>query len=106
MVDYKVIEDKFFRYRLVFPIKKDENKPFSLDNIEWFNFLTGGSWGNIIMVVLIVLTMVGLVLAYKHDTAALIECCNSACHALKAQADGFIPSNINLSKTLNFSNVR
>lgn len=79
MVDYKVIEDKLFRYRLIFPVKKDENKSFWAEgNIEWFNFLTGGSWGNLIMVAIIAATMVALVLIYRNDVAGLVECCNRA----------------------------
>ena len=91
MKDCKVIEDKLFRYRLIFPIKNDDG------SINWFNLFTGGSWGNIMMVTLIVLLCVGLVLAYKHDTAVLIECCNSACHSLKAQADGILPLDFNVT---------
>ena len=97
MVDYKVIEDKLFRYRLIFPIKKDTDKPFTLDNINWFNFLTGGSWGNILMVVIIVLVMVGLVLAYKHDIALLSECCNTACKNLVSTVPQTHLEGLNLS---------
>jgi len=67
-----VVRDKLFRYRIIYPNKNEDG------TWNWFNFLTGGSWGNIIMVFIIVCVMVGLVLAYKHDVHALVECCNSA----------------------------
>jgi len=72
----KVIKDKLFRYRLIFPIKKEDGK------VNWFNLLTGGSWGNLIVVILIVMLCVSLVLAYRHDVATLTECCNTACKNL------------------------
>jgi len=64
-----VVKSKFFGYRLVYPIKNKDG------STNWFNLLTGGSWWNIIKVVGVVILMVVLVVSYKHDTAALIECC-------------------------------
>ena len=87
--NYKIVEDKWFRYRLIFPIKNSDG------SMNWFNFLTGGSWGNLAVVIAIVLLMVGLVLAYKHDVATLVECCNSACKSLiqTTPEPNFIPLN-------------
>ncbi len=83
MVDYKVVEDKLFRYRLVFPIRNQDG------SLNWFNLLTGGSWGNLIIVFAIVLFMVGLVFAYKHDIALLVECCNNYKESLQTTIVNF-----------------
>jgi len=72
-------KSKWFRYRLIFPNKNSDG------TINWFNLLTGGSWGNVIGVAVIVLVMIGLVLAYKHDVAALVECCNKCTNLLNIQ---------------------
>lgn len=71
--------DKLFRWRLVFPNKNTDG------TINWFNLITGGSWGNIIGVFIIVCVMIGLVLAYKHDVAALVECCNRVTETIPFQ---------------------
>lgn len=64
------------RYRLIYKWKNQDG------SINWFNFLTGGSWANLIKVILVVAFLVLLVVFYKHDTAVLLECCNNACKAI------------------------
>ena len=93
--DVHVVKSKFFRYRLVYPIKDENGK------INWFNLLTGGSWGNLIMVIIICSFLVGLVLAYRADVMHLVECCNSACQNLfknlpATNAGGYHIPNISL----------
>jgi len=64
------------RYRLVYHWKNPDG------SINWFNFLTGGSYYNLIGVLLVVSFLVLLVMLYKHDTAILVECCNACQNSL------------------------
>jgi hypothetical protein len=54
--------------RLVYPIKKDISKGYSSDNINWKNFLLGGSWSYAIKVAIVMTIIILSLLAYKHDT--------------------------------------
>ena len=67
-----VVKDSIFKYRIVHRIKNKDG------TTNWFNMLTGGSWGNLFFVLGLVLFAFVLVYSYKHDMAALVECCNSA----------------------------
>lgn len=60
-------KDKLFRYRLIYPIKNSDG------SWNWFNILTGGSWGNLIATSLVIAAILFSVWAYKHDTDALIQ---------------------------------
>ena len=73
-IDYGVFlkKDKFFRYRLIYPLKYPNGK------MNWFNFWTGGSWGNLAMVTIICLLVIGSVLAYRHDIKACADSLNYA----------------------------
>lgn len=66
--NYFIKEDSFFGARIVYPIKKDLDKPYSLENINWFNFLVGGSWGKFISTMLVIILVLFSIWAYKHDT--------------------------------------
>ena len=44
-------------YRIVYPIKKDLEKGYSLDNIHWKNLLIGGSWSNLISTSIIIILL-------------------------------------------------
>jgi len=46
-------------WRVVHPIKKDLDKPLSLQNVSWFNFLTGG-WNNLLILFIMVITIVSV----------------------------------------------
>lgn len=68
-------KNKFDRYRIVYPWKVG-------GKINWFNFLTGGSWARLITVIVVTTVLVGSVFLYKHDINSLVECCNNY-YALK-----------------------
>lgn len=65
--------------RVVHPILKNVRQPFSLTNINWKNFLLGGNWWNLIMVVLILF----VVWSYHHDTADCRELIDNPCDYIK-----------------------
>jgi len=50
-----------FGYRLVYPVKNEDG------TINLFNLLTGGSWGNLIKILLIIAFILILSLSYYHD---------------------------------------
>ena len=58
-------------YRLVYP-------PMNPDgSYNWFNLLTGGSWGNLIKTLLL-FTLIGVSCwTYYHDVTQAIEICNN-----------------------------
>ena len=51
-------------------------KPFknSDGTINWFNVLTGGSWGNLIMVGIVILILIGLLNEYSSNLNLLLDC--------------------------------
>jgi len=53
-------------WRRIYPIKKDMGKPFGFGNINWFNMIAAGSWGNLFFI-LFVLAMV-LISSYGYYT--------------------------------------
>jgi len=60
-----------FGYRVVYPIRDKDG------NFNWFNFLTGGSWGNLIKIGIIVGIILLLIYSYLSDLSScrhLIEC--------------------------------
>lgn len=67
----KVIKSKLSRWRVIFPIKNPDG------SINYFNLLTGGSWGKILEVVIVVAIMLILILLYRHDTQFLVDKINS-----------------------------
>jgi len=74
MRDMKVDDGVYIRkgkwgYRLIYPYKNEDG------SINWFNTLTGGSWGNLIKVGVVVALILASVWAYKHDMNTLIEQC-------------------------------
>lgn len=64
-------------YRVIYPIKKDMDKPFGLDNIDWKgkwkNIWLGGSWRKFFQTLFVILIILASVLAYRHDTAACFK---------------------------------
>lgn len=65
-------------YKRVFPIKKDLNKPFSLDNIHW-KHLTIRDWNNLIFLVIFVSLMLFGTWVYKHDLAVCVDIIENPC---------------------------
>jgi len=86
--DYKVVEDPILKYRLVFPIKNRDG------SINWFNLLTGGSWGRLIITLLICAALVASVFIYKHDVSSLVECCNKYYECTRGLVDTGINSQL------------
>lgn len=68
----QVVKTKWSGYRIIFPIKNKDG------SINWFNLFTGGSWGNLIFITIIVLLICGSVWAYQHDIRACIDTLNYA----------------------------
>jgi len=87
---------------ILHPIKKDLNKPFSLSNCDWKNFLVGGNWMNLFWV-LIFLGVVFLgVYGYYHDVGVCMQIqkdpwsyCQNVSGVLRPTGDK--PYNLNLS---------
>lgn len=51
-------------------------KPWRNENgsINWFNFLTGGSWLNLILTIGVVLIILGLMWEYNNNIQTLLDC--------------------------------
>lgn len=56
-------------FRVVHPIKNIDG------SLNWVNLLTGGGWGNLIKMILIIAIILFICWAYKHDVKTLTECC-------------------------------
>ena len=69
----KLVRSKFSGYRIVYPYKNIDG------SINWFNFLTGGSWSNLLKVCFIVGLILGSVAAYKHDIGSCQEIMEDPC---------------------------
>lgn len=70
-------------WRVVKPIQKDPSKPFSFkNNINWKHFLIG-DWGRLITFVVIILIVLFVVWAYRHDMNACAEKYAGECMAAK-----------------------
>ncbi len=69
----ETLEKKGSEWRVIYPIKKDINKPFGKGNINWFNFLTGGSIKRLIQLAIILILLVFLMWSYNHDIAECRE---------------------------------
>ena len=61
-----------FGYRIVHPIKNEDG------STNWFNLITGGSWGNVFKIMAIIFLLLFICWAYKNDVQSLVECCNNA----------------------------
>jgi hypothetical protein len=55
-------------YRVVHPFKNEDG------SWNWFNFFTGGSWKNIIIVAVIVIIILGLLYEYSNNLQTLLDC--------------------------------
>jgi hypothetical protein len=54
-------------WKVVYPIKEDVSKPFSFkNNVNWKRLFIG-SWGRFLTLVFIILMLIFLLYAYKHD---------------------------------------
>ena len=71
-------------YRVVHPILKDIEKPFSKGNINWFNLTTGG-WSNLFRLLCYVLILSLIILAYNHDIGELRKVAENPCEYCSSQ---------------------
>jgi len=70
-------------WRLIKPIKKDINRPFSFkDNVNWKHFLIG-DWNRLFTFILILAVILFVAWAYKHDMEACAEKYAGECMAAK-----------------------
>jgi len=83
MEDTKKIEEgvylkrtKLGGCRIIHPYKNEDG------TINWFNVWTGGSWFNLINVVVVVLLLLSLSYGYYHDTKACRELIYDPCKLL------------------------
>lgn len=61
-------------YRVVYPNRKDLNKPFNFkDNCNWKNILFGGHWSWSLKLLLFLIALYFFVQMYLHDTALCRE---------------------------------
>ena len=61
----------FGKYRIVYPYKNPDG------SFNWFNFITGGSYENLIYALIVSAIILGLIFSYVHDLnfcKELIEC--------------------------------
>ena len=64
-IDGEVINLKkdFMGWRVVYPLKNQDG------TFNWFNFLTGGSYWRLLILIIIVTFILFAAWAYKHDTS-------------------------------------
>ena len=68
-----ILGDEKKGYRIVHPFKKDLNKPYSKDNLNWKNIILGGGWENVIKIVIIIALVLFAGWSYQNDTAECTE---------------------------------
>lgn len=79
----KLKEDLFvkkgrFGWYVVYPIKKDPDKPYTKDNINWKNLFVG-SWSSFLQMLFLFLAVGFLLFAYVHDTKECYELLENPC---------------------------
>jgi len=67
-----VLKKDFSGWRVIYPIKNPDGK------INWKNFLIGGSWFNLIKVMLVVGLILFIAYSYKHDIEIAKKSCEVA----------------------------
>ncbi len=72
-------EGKKGEFRLIYPIKKDIDKPYGLNNMNWFNFFTGGSWNKLFTLGFIIFMIIFLAWTYQHDVEAYKDVYSDPC---------------------------
>lgn len=63
-VDGKI---KFYKRREVYPIFNEDGQ------INWFNFLTGGSWKNLIYTIILIAIIIGMIFEYHQNLEVCAE---------------------------------
>jgi len=67
-----VLKKDFSGWRVVYPIKNPDG------SINWKNLLIGGSWFNLIKVILVVGLILFIIYSYKYDIQATKDSCKVA----------------------------
>ncbi len=60
-------------WKVVYPWKNEDG------TMNWFNFLTGGSWWRLIGVIFVIALILGMTFAYAHDTRNCRELISDPC---------------------------
>lgn len=55
-------------YHVVHPVKNKDG------SMNWFNFLTGGSWWNLVIIIFIVATILGMLYEYSTMVNMFLNC--------------------------------
>ena len=76
------IQKGLFGYKIVYPIKKDLDRPLSLENINWKNLLIG-SWKQFLTLIIFLAIIFFFIWAYKHDMAVCQEMLKNPCQFCK-----------------------
>ena len=92
--DLYIQRSKLSGWKIVYPIKKDLDKPYTLDNIHWKNLLTGGGWFKLLVTIFIFAIIIFSVWAYLNDTKICRELISNSC----------VQEKISECKQFNFSN--
>ncbi len=61
-------KSNLFGWSVVHPWKNDDG------SINWFNFITGGSWAKLFMWLFIVTIIVGVIIEYTSNISSLLGC--------------------------------
>jgi len=77
-----ISKSNLFGYKVVFPLRKDitipfydkELKKFNWNNINWKNLITGGSWKNLIFIIILVLLFLGAINEYTQAIKLANDC--------------------------------
>ena len=64
------VKHSFDGYRVVYPIKNDDN------SINWYNLITGGNYWKLIKLIAIVLMIYFFIWSYQHDIKAYKQIVN------------------------------
>ena len=72
-------ENKKGNFRLIYPIKKEPDKPYSINNLDWFNLITGGGYGKLFKLVFVILMILILAWTYHHDIEAYQDVFEDPC---------------------------
>lgn len=59
--------------RVIYPLKKDMEKPISIANLDWKNLLGIRNFSMFLMVLLLVFSLLGVSYAYKYDMQQCFE---------------------------------
>lgn len=69
---------KHTNYRVIYPIKKELDKPFSKENFNWKNFIYGGLENTLVLLFILFLTLTFFYI-YNHDTKEMQKVVENPC---------------------------